>query len=169
MAKTLNEWAVEIAKWADEKGWWEPQCKHPIANVRALPGEKLNWWCSLCGSVSTDNEDSWQLPSISAERNQGELHMLFITEIAESFEEIRNNHAVDEVYYPSLSDSLVSELKAAGLPNNTKPEGVPVEIAALLIRVLDWAGHYGIDLDAEIERKMKYNWTRPYRHGGLSA
>lgn len=28
---------------------------------------------------------------------------------------------------------------------------------------------YGIDLDAEYERKMAYNCTRPYRHGGRRA
>ena len=25
---------------------------------------------------------------------------------------------------------------------------------------------YGIDLQEEYERKMRYNWTRAYRHGG---
>lgn len=48
----------------------------------------------------------------------------------------------------------------------TKPEGIGSEFADVLIRLLDTAGRYGIDLEAEYERKMKYNRTRPYKHGG---
>lgn len=47
-----------------------------------------------------------------------------------------------------------------------KPEGVGAEFADVLIRLLDDAAVAGIDLEAEYERKMTYNRTRPYRHGG---
>ena len=36
----------------------------------------------------------------------------------------------------------------------------------MLIRLLDIADIYGIDLYAEYRRKMAWNATRPYRHGG---
>lgn len=35
-----------------------------------------------------------------------------------------------------------------------------------IIRILDWAGKEGLDMDAIIREKMEYNRTRPYRHGG---
>lgn len=38
--------------------------------------------------------------------------------------------------------------------------------ARLLAYVLDLCDYHGIDLDAEYERKMAYNRTRGYRHGG---
>ena len=50
-----------------------------------------------------------------------------------------------------------------------KPEGVPIELADLIIRVLDTCEQYGIDIEAAIEMKIKYNETREYRHGGKLA
>ena len=47
-----------------------------------------------------------------------------------------------------------------------KPDDVASELADVLIRLLDDAARNGIDLEAEYERKMAYNRTRPYRHGG---
>lgn len=47
-----------------------------------------------------------------------------------------------------------------------KPEGIAVEMADCIIRILDWAGKEGLDIDAIIREKMEYNKTRPYRHGG---
>ena len=47
-----------------------------------------------------------------------------------------------------------------------KPEGVAVEMADCLIRILDWFGHTGLDVDGIVRTKTEYNKTRPYRHGG---
>src|SRR5574337_772368 len=47
-----------------------------------------------------------------------------------------------------------------------KPEGVGSELADVLIRLLDMTKRHGIDLYAEFVRKMTYNETRGYRHGG---
>lgn len=39
--------------------------------------------------------------------------------------------------------------------------------AEMILRTLvTLAGKYGYDMDAEYERKMAWNWTRPYQHGG---
>jgi NTP pyrophosphatase (non-canonical NTP hydrolase) len=46
-----------------------------------------------------------------------------------------------------------------------KPQGIPSELADIVIRVADMCGVYGIDLQGAIERKLAYNATRPYRHG----
>lgn len=40
------------------------------------------------------------------------------------------------------------------------------ELADVVIRVMDLAEAYGIDLYKEIHKKHEYNKTRPYRHGG---
>lgn len=47
-----------------------------------------------------------------------------------------------------------------------KPEGVGSELADVLIRLLDMCDVYSIDLEQEYRRKMAYNATRPYQHGG---
>jgi NTP pyrophosphatase (non-canonical NTP hydrolase) len=51
---------------------------------------------------------------------------------------------------------------------NGKPEGVPSEIADIVIRIADLCGLYNIDLDAAIREKCAFNRTRPqpHRHGG---
>jgi NTP pyrophosphatase (non-canonical NTP hydrolase) len=47
-----------------------------------------------------------------------------------------------------------------------KPEGVGSELADVLIRLLDMADVFGLDLTFEYERKVAYNRTRAHQHGG---
>lgn len=48
-----------------------------------------------------------------------------------------------------------------------KPEGIPSELADVLIRVFDFCGRHGIDLENAIETKMRYNTSRPRMHGKI--
>jgi NTP pyrophosphatase (non-canonical NTP hydrolase) len=50
--------------------------------------------------------------------------------------------------------------------SSPKPEGVGSEFADLLIRLLHYSELFGIDLHVEFQRKLAYNRTRGYRHGG---
>lgn len=75
------------------------------------------------------------------------------SEISEAWEEIRNGRQIGEVYYSE----------------GGKPEGFPIELADLIIRVLHITGHYGLDIDALVAEKMAYNEKRSYRHGGKTA
>jgi len=43
------------------------------------------------------------------------------------------------------------------------------EPADPVIRALHMAGQLGIDLEAEVLRKMEVNWRRPWRHGHKRA
>lgn len=54
-----------------------------------------------------------------------------------------------------------------GKPEHScKPEGIATEMVDCLIRVLDWCGKEGVDVEAVLAQKHEYNRTRPYRHGG---
>ncbi len=75
---------------------------------------------------------------------------LIHSEVTECFEEWRHSNA--ELY-----------------ENNGKPEGIGIELADIIIRVLDVAVGYNIDIEKCMEIKMAYNKTRSYRHGGLRA
>ena len=47
-----------------------------------------------------------------------------------------------------------------------KPEGIGSEAADILIRLLDTCDRYDINLYGEFARKLAYNRTRGYKHGG---
>lgn len=51
-------------------------------------------------------------------------------------------------------------------PATGKPEGVGSEFADVFIRLLHYCEVHGFDLEYEFTRKMQYNVTRSYRHGG---
>lgn len=82
-------------------------------------------------------------------RTFGDIISLCHAELSEALEEYRNGHKPNETYY-----------------NGAKPEGIPTELADVIIRIMDYCGHEGIDLEEAIADKMVYNETRPYKHGG---
>lgn len=47
-----------------------------------------------------------------------------------------------------------------------KPEGLEIELADTIIRILDLAEALGLDMGKAVATKMAYNIERSYRHGG---
>jgi len=102
------------------------------------------------------------------ERNDGEMLMLMVSELAEALEELRNGNNPNYIYYSPLGD-IDKPYPSGADPTVLKPEGVPIELADLLIRLLDYCALRRIDIDYAIRLKMTYNMTRPYRHGNKLA
>lgn len=108
------------------------------------------------------------------ERELPEILMLCVSELSEALEEFRDGHAEDEIRFDCIAPEGAfgeSEFDArcSGECNECgygKPEGVPVELADCIIRILDFCGHAGIDIEEAIDIKRGYNTGRPYRHGG---
>ena len=89
----------------------------------------------------------------------GEAMALLHSEVSEALEAYRNWGLED-----ATEENPVNAYSAYGC----KPEGVGSEFADVFIRLLDYCSRFGVDLEGEYERKMAYNRTRPYRHGGKS-
>lgn len=68
------------------------------------------------------------------------------------------------LYYTPETDGLSQSWDRGGAVFCNPPYGR--ELADVIIRVLDYCGYAGIDIDAAISQKHEYNRTRPYRHGG---
>ncbi len=77
---------------------------------------------------------------------------LMHSELSEALEEFRNDNP--PLYFDTDKQG------------NDKPEGIAVELADCMIRILDLAGFMGWDIEAALGVKMQYNQSRPYRHGG---
>ena len=85
---------------------------------------------------------------------------LIMTEVAEAIEEVRNGSGVNPyytTYYTERGEAL------------SKPEGLPSELADVVIRAFDVADIFGIDLAFFIDEKLSFNAQRGYRHGGKRA
>lgn len=62
-----------------------------------------------------------------------------------------------------------ADITAITFGENGKPEGVGVELADAIIRIIDMAAALGIDIASAILAKHEFNCTREYRHGGRRA
>lgn len=79
------------------------------------------------------------------DRNQAELICLMHSELSEALEGYRHGNP-----------------KSDKIPEFSSMEE---EFADVVIRMMDFAAHYGLDVAGAIEAKMKYNESRPFRHG----
>lgn len=98
-----------------------------------------------------------ELRSMKTHRN------LIHSEVTEAFEEYRNHHGLNEIYYTGESrdyafdhgrNEFVTRMtmrSVSAFPTLTvtKPEGIPTELADIVIRILDLCGHEHLDIDAD--------------------
>jgi NTP pyrophosphatase (non-canonical NTP hydrolase) len=98
----------------------------------------LNDYSALCHEAALP---WWQDPVTGEriDRNDGELIALMHSELSEALEAVRK-----------------------GLPDSHLPHrrGVEVELADLLIRVFDYAGARGLDLEGAVREKLAFNARR---------
>ena len=94
---------------------------------------------------------------------------LVVTEASEALEEVRKGLSADETYYSADVDGktlLFTEPVMLKGGVRAKPEGVPSELADVVIRCFDFAYEEGFSLADIICEKLDYNATRGNMHGG---
>jgi NTP pyrophosphatase (non-canonical NTP hydrolase) len=104
-------------------------------------------------SYKTAKEKGWWDDDSADTNNFGMKLMLMVSELSEALEEYRHGRALTEIWYGESG----------------KPEGIPVELADVMIRIFDLCGHHNIPLVKALVEKLAYNKTREYRHGGKKA
>ena len=104
------------------------------------------------------------------ERKFPEIVALCHSELSEALEEYRaGNRVRPERETPMLYYSGKNAVALQETLDCKKPEGMAVEMADCIIRILDWCGKEGIDIEAILRAKHEYNKGRTYKHGGKKA
>lgn len=91
------------------------------------------------------------------DRSFGDYIALMHAELSEALEEYRNERGYSEIWYDTAY--VDNEVRI-------KPEGIPIELADVIIRIFSFCGRYEIDIEQALEIKHEFNKTRPHRHGG---
>ena len=102
----------------------------------------LDQWAQVINQWAAEKGWNEEMPS------QGEWIALAHSELSEALEAHRDGIGVGMVYVDG------------------KPEGVAVEYADCIIRILHWFARHDLSANDIVDAKMGYNDGRPYRHGG---
>jgi NTP pyrophosphatase (non-canonical NTP hydrolase) len=95
----------------------------------------------LARDCHADNQHWWHHPATGEklDRNKGELLMLIVSEVSEAMEGERKGLMDDKLPHRKMAE---------------------VELADALIRIFDYAGAFGFDLDGAVSEKRAYNKNR---------
>ena len=161
MDKSILDMKKKIEEWRDKiDGWGELSAKDKI-KIMASENEPVNIKKNMMERRKRNNEkwavhinllaDTCFQNALDAgwhtdlgtgeliERNKAEMLMLIVSEVAEAMEGVRK------------------DLKDDHLPERSMEE---VELADTIIRIMDYAGRWGLDIGGAIIEKLEYNKNR---------
>lgn len=171
MAKTISEWQEAAHNLAREKGWYEEPTEEQWAakvimakiavmhlNLSAMLEHQRNPMPSLFGPAELEADvvlETLDKTQIDALARIALMH----SELSEALEAV----LIGDYEQTGGKEEL------PGIIVQTKPEGMVVELADAVIRILDFCGAKKLDFERALREKHAYNATRPHRHGGKLA
>ena len=101
------------------------------------------------------------------DQNIGEMLMLIVSELSEALEADRKNkHADLQNYNAGIATyNGESESQDKSTFEFYIKDTFEDELADAVIRIADLCGYLNIDLESHIKAKMRYNESRPHKHG----
>ena len=130
----------------------------------------------LAKAIYEQNKAKGFWPENPNDRNVGELLMLIVSEAAEALEASRDGKytsplAVAQLemiesqmeLFPDMKD-YYGQIWVDFFKQDVK-NSFEDEIADTTIRLFDLCGAKGIDIEWHIAKKLRYNKTRPHKHG----
>lgn len=102
------------------------------------------------------------------EKNIAEMLCLIHSEVSEALEADRKNFYASRFVESYDVKALVNLYNESAFINgfaDTVKNTFEDELADIVIRVLDLAAYKGIDIETHIKAKLRYNKTRPHKHG----
>ena len=127
----LNDYAKQCHE--DNEKWW-----HRLACIGCNGFIVDNKWCTnpRCTYWGKEQTPIW---IEFKNRNKGELLMLIVSELSEAMEGLRKDLMDDKLPHRKMAE---------------------VELADALIRIFDFAGAFGFDIEGAYQEKRLYNQTR---------
>lgn len=183
----LNNLARAINDISTAHGFWPDDKERAMKALLRLSG--------LLPEGNEDLETVARYVEAQSVRNMGEMLMLATSELAEAMEEHRDdkpvwyhkieirpetrvNERINDVMAKINDNGQLTAMGADPVHEITqeehdllvnagiaKPEGLAVELADCVIRCLDTLQSLGVDIDAVVDEKMRYNNAREPKHG----
>lgn len=99
------------------------------------------------------------------EKNIGEMLCLIHSEVSEALEADRKDNYRDKNVVEYVEGMLKTGYEFTEAYDDFIKGSFEEEMSDIVIRVMDMCAFKGIDLEAHIKAKMRYNSLRPYKHG----
>ena len=164
-AEALNRIADQCNQTAEEHGWHQEDLEGEVI-LRALKAkydEDGDPECEYLYKKFKDRQRITHGVDIPAQL------MLIVTEAAEAMEDLRNPNMINPCGMMTADKTSTVGHRSPGeeyYDEDAKPIGVGSEAADIVIRTFNLCRRAKIDIVSEIRRKMAYNASRPFRHGG---
>jgi len=165
---SIADWQFAIHRLATEKGWWddkddqETRAEKALAVLALVHGElsvileTLRSGLELAAGVGGLTIDQMCDDAMVVVARLGPTQINLLARLALVHSEV--SEAVEAVVQDNQYDTRLKD-------NKGKPEGLAIEIADVVIRCLDIAEAFNMDMSGSMVTKHSYNATRVRKHG----